>query len=263
MKKKAVLIGLFCSLLVGCSAGPEQLDRKLFADQKDACLWFQETDYTDSVRHKSNRSKQKKNIVDLVNTTESQSYFVSAVRSESSSEISIERGMAVSIGSGTDRCYLLTNAHVVAGAESISINARSEQGKPGPQIKANIQWIAEDIDAALVNYSHEGGCPHAHIREELPKLGENIHAYGQPSPGKGIVSTGSVAGWWNIEQFGEVIVSDLFALPGHSGSGVFSEEGHLVGVLSGRTEDQPGYSYTMPICRIINRLPEISNIVAG
>ena len=157
--------------------------------------------------------------------------------------ISVDRGGGVgSAGTGTviasedGHSLLLTAAHVVKGAQSVSLVQLDSAGKPW-SYKATVVAATGDggiyPDLALIETPYE--LPAVEIAESLPSPGEVVTAWGygpshaantwQPFLRVGRVASGAnyVDPW---------IASSLPIIPGDSGCGAFNSAGQLVGCLS-------------------------------
>jgi S1-C subfamily serine protease len=179
------------------------------------------------------------------------SYFVSALHYQGRDKGHLGLGMAVAVASDSDSCILLTNAHIVSGAIQVSVSRWS--GTPTLYGSRKVEVVREEqaIDAAILSYPVKGGCRIAKVHEQPLPLGSDIFTYGQPVKSHGVVTKGVVGGYWNVEDKGVLMVSDMLTVQGNSGGGVFSGDNKLVGLVTGRTVEQRGYAYIVPLCRFL------------
>lgn len=186
--------------------------------------------------------------------TASQSvYFLRSSRLHKS-ELYTRTGMAVAVGNSESGCLLMTNAHLVNDAASISVRPWSGEAsgnaRPG-YMRAITVFLRQTDDFAMLMVSGDMRCKAARIAENDPLPGEPLGTYGQPVPENGAMTRGIVSGYWNLKDHGRIMVSDILTTGGFSGSGVFLDDQHLAGLVSGKTKDaRPGFAYIIPAGRV-------------
>lgn len=177
---------------------------------------------------------------------------------------------AQSLGSGfiiSDDGYILTNYHVVAGADEIVVRLSDRR-----QLTAQLVGTDQRSDLALIRIDAED-LPVAPIGSaDRLRVGEWVLAIGSPfgfdySVTAGIVSAKdrSLA----TEQYVPFIQTDVAINPGNSGGPLFNLDGEVVGVNSQIYSDSGGYqgvSFAIPIddaMRVANQLRRTGVVVRG
>ncbi len=177
---------------------------------------------------------------------------------------------AKSLGSGfiiSEDGYILTNNHVVKGAEEIIVRLEDRR-----ELKATVIGSDEQSDIALVKIKADH-LPVAKIGKSKDlKVGEWVLAIGSPfgferSATAGIVSaTGRALPRENYVPF---IQTDVAINPGNSGGPLFNLDGEVVGVNSqiySRTGGYMGLSFSIPIevaMDVANQLKEHGKVSRG
>lgn len=192
------------------------------------------------------------------------SWFVEAVfKPNKKNKIPVEHGMAVGIFSTSDECFLLTSKHVVKGSKRVSVSRWSGRTNQEPKlITATVIYEDPNIDTALLSFPASEYCEVGVIAEKDPLLTDTILLFGQPKPFSGAVSQGIVSGYWNLNEYGTLMISDAVVTTGFSGSGVFDQDNRIVGLVIGKmADDRRGFSYIIPASRlkpIIDKSVEIA-----
>ncbi|MEC9406238.1 MAG: DegQ family serine endoprotease [Pseudomonadota bacterium] len=177
---------------------------------------------------------------------------------------------AQSLGSGfiiSEDGFILTNYHVVAGADEIVVRLSDRR-----QLVARLVGTDQRSDLALIKIDAEG-LPTADIgsADDL-KVGEWVLAIGSPfgfdySVTAGIVSAKNRS--LATEQYVPFIQTDVAINPGNSGGPLFNLDGEVVGVNSQIYSDSGGYqgvSFAIPVddaMRVANQLRRTGIVVRG
>ena len=180
------------------------------------------------------------------------SFFVRAYYPEGN-VLKMELGMAVAFMFSDQKCYLLTNRHVIKGATILSLSPWAGIPAKGNPVTKQAELVYEDqkLDIAVVRYKDKTACSTAKINKgKSPTMGSGVVAYGQPANLKGMLTKGVVSGFWDVEDYGTLMISDVFVAKGNSGGGLFSLNDQLLGIVVGKTKDF-GLSYIIPIDRIL------------
>lgn len=128
-----------------------------------------------------------------------------------------------------DKGHILTNTHVVAGAEKITVSFHD-----GVELPATIVGIHPETDVAVikVNDSHYRPIPHG--RSEQLKVGEWVLAFGSPFGLDQTVTAGIISATERnkvgINEFESFIQTDAAINPGNSGGPLVDLNGHVVGI---------------------------------
>ncbi|MEN0063697.1 MAG: trypsin-like peptidase domain-containing protein [Myxococcota bacterium] len=170
---------------------------------------------------------------------------------------------AASQGSGvviSEDGLVLTNAHVVAGARSISVH--SDQGTG---YEARVMAVEPDLDLAVLKM--EGArrlTPVAIGDSDEIMLGETVIAIGNPL-GLGLtVSTGVVA---SVRRDLEItpgiqqsfVQTDAAINPGNSGGALVNLDGELIGINTAIRADAEGIGFAIPVNRAMKVAADLVN----
>jgi S1-C subfamily serine protease len=142
----------------------------------------------------------------------------------------------VSTGSGfaVSEDVLVTNRHVVAGADTLQVSTYD-----GQDLLVETAGAAVVADLAIVHTRSE--LPAAvTLAEADPSVSDPIEVIGFPGGGRLTSSTGRVLGFDEDPlnaNAGQVIVTDAVAEPGSSGSPMYNASGQVVGVVYAAAAD--------------------------
>lgn len=140
-------------------------------------------------------------------------------------------------GSGSGVVYtadglILTNEHVVSGAQAVEVAFADGQRVAG-------EVIATDVltDLALVQ-ADRTGLPAAEFNTDLPRVGEFALVIGSPLGFEGSATTGIISGLHrdipssatNSQSLVDLIQTDAAISPGNSGGAVVNAAGQVIGI---------------------------------
>ncbi|AJE02127.1 DegQ family serine endoprotease [Geobacter pickeringii] len=173
-----------------------------------------------------------------------------------------------SLGSGviiSAEGYILTNNHVVAGADEITVRLSD-----GREFKGQVKGADEKLDLALVKIEAKDHLPVAQLgNSDEIKVGEWVMAIGNPfglsqTVTAGIVSaTGRVIGSGPYDDF---IQTDASINPGNSGGPLFSTAGKVIGINTAIVAGGQGIGFAIPVNmakEVIPQLEEKGKVVRG
>ena len=157
-----------------------------------------------------------------------------------------------SLGSGfiisTDG-YILTNAHVVDGADEVTVTLTDKR-----EFKAKVIGADKRTDVALLKIdAHRPADGDASATRTSCKVGEWVVAIGSPFGFENTVTAGIVSAKGRAlpqENFVPFIQTDVAVNPGNSGGPLFNMRGEVVGINSqiySRTGGYMGLSFAIPI----------------
>jgi len=156
-----------------------------------------------------------------------------------------------SLGSGfiiSPDGYILTNAHVVEGADEITVRFTDKR-----EFKAKVIGTDRRTDVALIKVD-AGGLPAVRFGDPMRlKVGEWVVAIGSPFGFENTVTAGIVSAKGRSlpqENFVPFIQTDVAINPGNSGGPLFNMKGEVVGINSqiySRTGGFMGLSFAIPI----------------
>jgi serine protease Do len=162
------------------------------------------------------------------------------------------RPEARSLGSGfiisTDG-YILTNAHVVEGADEINVRFTDKR-----EFKAKVIGADRRTDIAVIKIEGAGALPAVKFGDPTKlKVGEWVVAIGAPFGFENTVTAGIVSAKGRSlpqENFVPFIQTDVAINPGNSGGPLFNMRGEVIGINSqiySRTGGFMGLSFAIPI----------------
>ncbi|WP_062135892.1 S1C family serine protease [Demequina aestuarii] len=180
------------------------------------------------------------------------------------SVVSIEArvgGAGESTGSGfviREDGYVLTNNHVVDGAESVTVILSD-----GSELDADVVGATADYDLAVLQVDADGLTPMVFADSSDVVVGDATIAVGSPLGLEGTVTTGIVsalhrpvtAGDANGTAFIDAIQTDAAINPGNSGGPLLNSKGEVIGVNSaiaaipsgsGGTSGSVGLGFAIP-----------------
>ncbi|HEX7634218.1 MAG TPA: trypsin-like peptidase domain-containing protein [Noviherbaspirillum sp.] len=173
------------------------------------------------------------------------------VREEGTAPPDQGESLAVGLGSGfiiSQDGYILTNAHVVADADEVSVSLTDKR-----EFKAQVLGIDPYTDVALVKIEATG-LPVVKIGDPgRLEPGEWVAAIGAPFGFENSVTAGIVSAKGRIlsnESYVPFIQTDVAVNPGNSGGPLFNMGGEVVGINSliySRTGGYQGLSFAIPI----------------
>jgi serine protease Do len=167
-----------------------------------------------------------------------------------------------SLGSGfiiNKAGYILTNAHVIEGAQQILATL-----KDGRQFNARVIGRDTKTDVALVKINSSGDLPIAPLGDsDEVKVGQWVIAIGNPFGFDHSVTAGIVSakGRFIPGNYDDFIQTDASINPGNSGGPLISLEGAVVGVNSAiytRSGSNLGIGFAIPVNLVKGELPQLS-----
>jgi len=144
--------------------------------------------------------------------------------------------------------YILTNAHVVEGADEINVRFTDKR-----EFKAKVIGADRRTDIAVIKIDTAGLHPVRFGDPSRLKVGEWVVAIGAPFGFENTVTAGIVSAKGRSlpqENFVPFIQTDVAINPGNSGGPLFNMKGEVVGINSqiySRTGGFMGLSFAIPI----------------
>ncbi len=179
-------------------------------------------------------------------------------------------GERQSLGSGfiiSRDGYILTNNHVVSGADEIVVRLTDRR-----EFKAKLIGADERTDVALVKIDSTGLTPVKIGKSDNLKVGEWVLAIGSPFGFDHTVTEGIVSGKGrnlSDDNYVPFIQTDVAINPGNSGGPLFNLDGEVVGINSqiySRTGGYMGLSFAIPIdiaMEVSNQLKNQGHVTRG
>lgn len=175
-----------------------------------------------------------------------------------------------SLGSGfiiSSDGYILTNAHVVDGADKITVRLTDKR-----EFKAKVIGADKRTDVALLKIDATGLPKISQGDPNLLKVGEWVLAIGSPFGFDSSVTAGIVSAKGRSlpqENFVPFIQTDVAINPGNSGGPLFNMKGEVVGINSqiySRSGGYMGLSFSIPIdvaMDVVNQLRTTGKVTRG
>jgi len=148
---------------------------------------------------------------------------------------SIRQGSGVVVGTG----LVATNAHVTAGALSVSVSSGSQTWL----VQSRKDDLHRDLSVLVVPSL---ALPVAPFAPAMPAVGQLVTAIGFPSGRGPEVCTGKITGLWAYLG-AKVIQSDALTAPGSSGGGLFDAGGRLLGLTTFIFANSASIHFSVPV----------------
>lgn len=201
---------------------------------------------------------------------------LSSTENQDQGQMSVVVGKQRTIGSGVivdSDGYIVTNAHVVKGAEKIEVlvSPRSVEGNaldPNANVReqsyvGRIIGVAGQLDLAVIKIeAHD--LPALKLRKTLlPKQGEMVFAFGSPEGLQNSVTMGIVSAVARQPDPDSPLVyvqTDTPINPGNSGGPLVDADGELVGIntfILSRSGGNQGLGFAIPAGVVAFAYPEL------
>ena len=158
------------------------------------------------------------------------------------------------LGSGViidgHRGYILTNAHVVAKAGSITVALKDQR-----EFEASIVGVDPDSDLSVLKISSKTPLPEARMGDSKDIMpGETVIAIGNPFGFSNTVTTGVVSALNRSVKaedrvYRDFIQTDASINPGNSGGPLLNINGQLIGINTAIYAKAQGIGFAIPINR--------------
>jgi serine protease Do len=152
--------------------------------------------------------------------------------------------------------YILTNNHVVDGADEIKVKFSN-----GRELKGELKGSDSKLDLALIKVTTEEKLPVASLGDsDTIEVGEWVMAIGNPfglaeTVTAGIVSAkGRVIGSGPYDDF---IQTDASINPGNSGGPLFNARGEVIGINSAIIAGGQGIGFAIPVNMAKTIIPQL------
>ncbi len=162
---------------------------------------------------------------------------------------------------------VLTNAHVVAGAEEVTVKLVDKR-----EFRAKVLGFDRPTDVALLKIDATG-LPTVRLGDASAlEVGEWVAAIGSPYGFENSVTAGIVSAKWRSLPDGAYvpfIQTDVAVNPGNSGGPLFNMDGEVVGINSqiySRTGGYQGLSFAIPIeiaIKVKDQLQKYGKVTRG
>ena len=176
-----------------------------------------------------------------------------------------QRGQRPRVGTGSgviinDQGYIVTNNHVISGAQDVEVTLHNNQS-----YKATVIGTDPTTDLALVKINADDLVSLPFVNSDDVKIGEWVLAVGNPFSLNSTVTAGIVSAKGrniniNRERFAveSFIQTDAAINPGNSGGALVDLDGGLIGIntaIASPTGSYSGYGFAVP-SNIVNKVVE-------
>jgi serine protease Do len=176
-------------------------------------------------------------ILNVLNLAQTQAGVIEEAKASVVQVLSGGRGIGTGVvwRSAANRSEIVTNAHVVAGAEQRGKNGIRVVSPDGREMNATVTATQPQLDLAMLRVD-AGNLPAAKVADSTKlRVGEIVYAIGNPWGNVGVVTAGIVSGAGDITIQGtdskaHYIRSDVRLAPGNSGGPLLNAEGAVVGI---------------------------------
>jgi S1-C subfamily serine protease len=161
--------------------------------------------------------------------------------------------------------YLVTNAHVVAGAKSVIVQTSSDS------FGATVVLLDLDLDVALL-HADGLGAPSLRFTSDEPRRGALAVAIGYPGGGKEVVEPATVAAAYDAQGLSvtgksrvtrRIVELRSKVRPGDSGGPLVLEDGSVGGVVFAESKVDPSVGYALSPIEVWQRVqPAIGRTAA-
>ena len=166
-----------------------------------------------------------------------------------------------SLGSGfiiNNNGYILTNNHVVGGADEIKVKLSD-----GREFKATVKGTDEKLDLAVLKIEVKGVLPVAEMGDsDAIQVGEWVMAIGNPFGLNQTVTAGIVSAKGRVIGSGpydDYIQTDASINPGNSGGPLFNAQGKVIGINTAIIQGGQGIGFAIPINMAKAVLPQLED----
>lgn len=165
--------------------------------------------------------------------------------------------------------YIVTNNHVVTGADVITITLDQSNGKSEP-LKATLIGADEETDLALLKVESKKGLPFLRFgNSDTLKVGEWLLAIGNPFGLDHSVTAGILsAKGRNIRSgpFDDFLQTDASINPGNSGGPLLNMSGEVVGINTAIIASGQGIGFAIPsdmAAKVIDQIKSGNKVSRG
>ena len=161
--------------------------------------------------------------------------------------------------------YILTNDHVVDGADVIKVKMSD-----GREFEGEVRGLDPKLDLALIKIEAEGDLPVAGLgNSDSLEVGEWVMAIGNPFGLEQTVTVGIVSAKGRVIGAGpydDFIQTDASINPGNSGGPLFNVRGEVVGINTAIVAGGQGIGFAIPVNmakQIIPQLRDVGRVTRG
>lgn len=171
------------------------------------------------------------------------------------------------LGSGffyDEKGYILTNAHVVAGAKTIEVTLKDQK----TPLSAKLIGIDQELDIAVIKVELKDKTPFLKLGDsDGARIGEWVVAIGNPYGLDHTVTVGIISakgrplvagkGSGNYQSYENMIQTDAAINPGNSGGPLLNLKGDVIGINTAVNLAGQGLGFAIPINSVQDILKEL------
>ncbi len=161
--------------------------------------------------------------------------------------------------------YILTNNHVVSGADEVMVKLSD-----GREIKGEIKGADEKLDLALIKVSDKEAFHAVDLGDsDILDVGEWVMAIGNPFGLSQTVTAGIVSAKGRVignGPYDDFIQTDASINPGNSGGPLFNADGKVIGINTAIIAGGQGIGFAIPVNMaksIISQLRDTGKVTRG
>ena len=163
--------------------------------------------------------------------------------------------------------YILTNNHVISGADKITVYVMPEDGKTEEETyEATLIASSESNDIAVLKIDAKDLTPATFGNSDQLEIGELAVAIGNPMGSvHGSVTAGIISATERELTIDDVTISaiqtDAAINPGNSGGGLFDSYGNLIGIVYAKSSSVSieGIGYAIPVNDVKDLIDQMIN----
>ena len=171
-----------------------------------------------------------------------------------------EEGQGQGSGFLVDDEYVVTNEHVVTGADAVDLQYINDDWTGTHLVGTDVY---SDLAVLQVDHAPDGATPLA-VTDERPVVGQEVLAVGNPFGLEGSMSQGIVSGVDRTLDapdrpfsFANVVQTDAAVNPGNSGGPLVNMDGEVIGVVNAGGGNNIGFAISAAIAnRVVPELIE-------
>jgi tetratricopeptide (TPR) repeat protein len=150
---------------------------------------------------------------------------------------------------------VLTNMHVIEGADHVEI--RTLDGKGKTYAVSGVLNVDDEGDLALlsVNLPADRARAGLEIASSLPEEGEDIFVIGNPLRLEGSISNGIVSAVREVPNLGEIVQITAPISHGNSGSPLFNMKGQVLGIVTMKVTNGQNINLALGASRLAKLAP--------
>jgi S1-C subfamily serine protease len=155
-----------------------------------------------------------------------------------------DRDQPLALGSGffiTPDGVLVTNAHVVSGANRVLVRWRGQNG-----VAVKILNFARKYDLVTIQTSFTSTPPVLLADSDLAAAGQDVVVLGSPQGLEGTVSTGIIGGLRTIAGVRFLQITAPIS-PGSSGGPVFNSQGRVIAISTATSAKGQNLNFALPV----------------